>query len=154
MPDADEAATLKAKKEKEELDKEIAKVLAEVEERRKIREERRAERKRKKGKEKDKDKDKEEAKKDDDEEKTDKTEKDAKIKELEKKVEAVGEEESRIFTLNKHVPSLSGWQPSNTPRSFYQQRMDRIRNAEQAKRNRERLRNPNLFPTVPNGNLQ
>lgn len=36
-------------------------------------------------------------------------------------------------------------------RNFYQQRLDRIRNAEIAKRNRERLKNPALFPSVPTG---
>lgn len=37
-------------------------------------------------------------------------------------------------------------------RNFYQQRIDRIRNAEAAKRNRERIKNPSTFPTVPTGN--
>jgi hypothetical protein len=36
-------------------------------------------------------------------------------------------------------------------RAFYQQRLDRIRNAEVAKRNRERIKNPSTFPTVPSG---
>jgi hypothetical protein len=39
----------------------------------------------------------------------------------------------------------------NIIRAFYQQRLDRKRNAEVAKRNRERLQNPNLFPAVPKG---
>ena len=30
-------------------------------------------------------------------------------------------------------------------------RLDRIRNAEMAKRNRERLQNPSTFPSVPKG---
>jgi hypothetical protein len=34
-------------------------------------------------------------------------------------------------------------------RAFYQLRLDKKRNAEIAKRNRERLQNPNLFPAVP-----
>ncbi|KAF2399162.1 hypothetical protein EJ06DRAFT_531484 [Trichodelitschia bisporula] len=42
----------------------------------------------------------------------------------------------RIFTLSK---------------SFYQQRVDRLRAAELARRNRERLKNPSLFPSVPTG---
>lgn len=37
-------------------------------------------------------------------------------------------------------------------RNFYQQRIDRIRNAEAAKRNRERIKDPSTFPTVPTGN--
>lgn len=34
-------------------------------------------------------------------------------------------------------------------RTFYQRRLDRKRQAEIAKRNRERLNNPNFFPSVP-----
>lgn len=49
---------------------------------------------------------------------------------------AVEDEEPRIFALQK---------------SFYQQRLDKKRNAEIAKRNRERLQNPTLFPQVPKG---
>lgn len=44
------------------------------------------------------------------------------------------EEEPRVFALVK---------------AFYQQRIDKKRNADIAKRNRERLQNPNLFPQVP-----
>lgn len=36
-------------------------------------------------------------------------------------------------------------------RSFYQMRLDKLRNAEVAKRNRERLNNPANFPSVPTG---
>jgi len=46
----------------------------------------------------------------------------------------VVEEEPRVFLLKK---------------AFYQQRVDKKRNAETARRNRERLQNPNLFPKVP-----
>jgi hypothetical protein len=46
------------------------------------------------------------------------------------------DEEPRVFALEK---------------PFYQQRIDKKRNAEIAKRNRERLQNPNLFPQVPKG---
>jgi ADP-heptose:LPS heptosyltransferase len=46
------------------------------------------------------------------------------------------DEEARVFALQ---------------RTFYQQRLDKKRNAEIAKRNRERLQNPNLFPQVPKG---
>lgn len=46
------------------------------------------------------------------------------------------DEEPRVFALKK---------------AFYQQRIDKKRNAEIAKRNRERLQNPNLFPQVPKG---
>lgn len=46
------------------------------------------------------------------------------------------EEEPRVFALQK---------------TFYQQRIEKKRNAEIAKRNRERLQNPSLFPQVPKG---
>ncbi|KAF7946651.1 hypothetical protein EAE96_009643 [Botrytis aclada] len=46
------------------------------------------------------------------------------------------DEKPRVFSLKK---------------SFYQQRLDKKRQAEIAKRNRERLQNPNLFPQVPKG---
>ncbi|KAB5554315.1 VPS4-associated protein 1 [Coniochaeta sp. 2T2.1] len=46
------------------------------------------------------------------------------------------EEEPRVFELK---------------RMFYQQRVDKKRQAEIAKRNRERLQNPNFFPSVPKG---
>jgi hypothetical protein len=48
----------------------------------------------------------------------------------------MAEEEPRVFALQ---------------RTFYQQRIDKKRNAEIARRNRERLQNPNLFPQVPKG---
>lgn len=47
---------------------------------------------------------------------------------------ATPEEEPRVFALKK---------------AFYQQRIDKKRNIDIAKRNRERLQNPNLFPQVP-----
>ena len=43
----------------------------------------------------------------------------------------------RIYALNK---------------VFYQKRLDRLRNLEIAKRNRERFKNPTLFPSVPRSN--
>ncbi|PQE26261.1 VPS4-associated 1 protein [Rutstroemia sp. NJR-2017a BBW] len=46
------------------------------------------------------------------------------------------DEEPRVFALKA---------------AFYQQRIDKKRNAEIARRNRERLQNPNLFPQVPKG---
>jgi hypothetical protein len=36
-------------------------------------------------------------------------------------------------------------------RMFYQERINKKRNAEIAKRNRERLRDPGFFPSVPKG---
>lgn len=89
------------------------------------------EKKRKKEKEKGKDKD-EDSKADD--EKKDETK--SKDKEDKEASSSSQEEEPRIFALQKN---------------FYQQRVDKKRQAEMAKRNRERLSNPNLFPSVPKG---
>jgi len=44
------------------------------------------------------------------------------------------EEEPRVFELKS---------------AFYQQRLNRKRQAEIAKRNRERMRDPTFFPSVP-----
>ena|ERR1700760_4832887 len=78
-PDAEEAATVKAQKDKEDLEREKARVIAEFEERKKAREKRKAERR----KDKDKDKnDKIEEKKDQDEETKDSEEKEKKVQEL------------------------------------------------------------------------
>ena len=55
-----------------------------------------------------------------------------------KDVPAVLNDEPRIFSLN---------------RNFFQMRIDRIRNAELAKRNIDRLQTPGAFPSVPNGTL-
>ncbi|KAB8270012.1 AAA-ATPase Vps4-associated protein 1-domain-containing protein [Aspergillus flavus] len=44
----------------------------------------------------------------------------------------------RIFALHKN---------------FYQMRIDRLRNLEAAKRNRQRLQDPSFFPSVPSGGL-
>ncbi|KAF2256311.1 DUF1742-domain-containing protein [Trematosphaeria pertusa] len=133
QPDADEAAAAATRKKKEELDREIELVKKEYEEKQKLKREKRKAKEKEKGKGKDKD-----AKKTEDEEdKEDEKSKDDKIKELSKsKDQAEVDLGPRIFTLNKN---------------FYQMRVDRIRNAEIAKRNRERLNNPANFPSPPSG---
>ena len=50
---------------------------------------------------------------------------------------AVFDGEPRIFALQ---------------RNFFQMRIDRLRNAELARKNRERLQTPGAFPSVPSGN--
>ncbi|KAF2745572.1 DUF1742-domain-containing protein [Sporormia fimetaria CBS 119925] len=129
QPDAEEVAAAEARKKKEELEKEIEKVKKEYEEKQKLKKEKRKE------KEKDKGKDKEEKKKDEEDDKDEEKAKNEKIEELSKSKDKVQTDIGpRIYTLNK---------------SFYQMRLDRIRNAELAKRNRERISNPSLFPSVP-----
>jgi hypothetical protein len=130
QPDADEAAAAAAAKRKEELEREIEKVKKEYEEKQK--------RKKEKRKDKEKAKDPESKKNADEEDKQDEKEKDDKIKDLSKsKDETQADQGPRIYVLNKN---------------FYQMRIDRIRNAEIAKRNQQRLKNPAAFPDVPTGN--
>ncbi|KAJ9665090.1 hypothetical protein H2201_004750 [Coniosporium apollinis] len=131
LPDASEAAAIAERKKKEEMDREIEAVKREYEEKQK----RKAEKRKAKEKSKGKAKDAEETKKDDEEDKKDEKERDEKISAISKD-EPKPEDEPRIFSLHKN---------------FYQMRIDRIRNAEAAKRNRERLKNPTTFPSVPSG---
>ncbi|KAL5120515.1 hypothetical protein ACEQ8H_001533 [Pleosporales sp. CAS-2024a] len=132
QPDAEEAAAIEAKKKKDELDAEIEKVKKEYEEKQRLKHEK------KKGKDADKDKakDKEAQRKDEEEDKQDEKAKDDKINELSKSKEQSQAQGPRIYHLHK---------------SFYQMRLDKLRNAEIAKRNRERLNNPANFPSVPKG---
>jgi len=109
------------------MDAEIERVKLEFEEKQKKKKEK--ESAKDKEKEKDKDKDK------DSDEKTTEKKVDEKKKSDEPTLGPV-EEEPRVFALQK---------------TFYQQRIEKKRNAEIAKRNRERLQNPNLFPQVPKG---
>lgn len=138
-PIVDEAEAA-AKKKKEELDREIELIKKEYEEKIKKR------KKSKESKEKDKSKDKSKDEKpektnenDKDEDEKAEKEKNDQIKALVDKGSTTASEEGpRIFALQK---------------TFYQRRLNRIRNAEIAKRNRERLKSPTLFPSVPSGNL-
>lgn len=111
-----------AAKEKKEIDAEIERLNKEFKEKQR----------KKKDKEKEKEKDKDKDKKEDDK-KDDKKPEDKKSEEV---TAPALDEEPRVFALKK---------------TFYQQRIDKKRNAEIAKRNRERLQNPNLFPQVPKG---
>ncbi|KAK3706752.1 hypothetical protein LTR37_012597 [Vermiconidia calcicola] len=125
---------LAEKKRKEELDKEIEVVKKEFEEkmRKKL-----ARRKQKEYEKDEKKEDKKEEKKDDEK---DEKEKEDKLKELEKKKEPEkpAVEGPRVFELHKN---------------FYQMRVQKKRDTEMAKKNRERLRNTGGFPSVPSGDL-
>jgi hypothetical protein len=127
---AKDAEDLAEKKRKEELDKEIEAVKKEFEEkmRKKLA--------RRKQKEYEKEGKKEEKKKEAKEDENDEKEKEEKLKELEEKKEPARAvvEGPRIFELHKN---------------FYQMRIQKKRDAEMAKRNRERMRNPTLFPSAP-----
>ncbi|KAI1129817.1 VPS4-associated protein 1 [Nemania abortiva] len=120
-----------ARKKKKEMDEEVERLKKEYEEKQRKKKEKEAE--------KDKDKDKDKDKKDStskDEPKDEKKEDEATgNKDTSKEKSQLDvEEEPRVFALQ---------------RAFYQQRLDRKRQAEMAKRNRERLNNPNFFPSVP-----
>ncbi|RDW91477.1 DUF1742-domain-containing protein [Coleophoma crateriformis] len=123
-PVVDEAAI--AARKKREMDAEIQRVKEEFEE------------KQRKKKEKDNAKEKEKEKeKDDSKDKDKKDGKDTEKQDDEKKnadAPATPDAEPRVFALQK---------------AFYQQRLEKRRQIEIAKRNRERLQSPNLFPQVP-----
>ncbi|KAJ4352681.1 hypothetical protein N0V95_004065 [Ascochyta clinopodiicola] len=128
QPDAEEAAGIAERRKKEEMDREIEKVKKEYEEKQRLKKEKR--------KAKDKDKDKETKSNEEEEDKKDEKAKEDKIKELSQSSgNTTADSGARIYHLSK---------------SFYQMRLDKLRNAEIAKRNRERLHNPANFPSVPN----
>ncbi|CAK7206604.1 hypothetical protein SEUCBS139899_009404 [Sporothrix eucalyptigena] len=136
-PIVDKAAE-EAKKKKAEEDKE-AKMKEEIELVKKEYEEKQKKKKKEeKDKEKEAEKEKDKDKKDDkDKEKDKKGDKDDKDKKKdEKEAETPATDEPRVFALQKFV---------------YQQRLDKKRQAEIAKRNRERMSNPSFFPSVPKG---
>ena len=121
---------LAEKKRQEDLEKEIEAVKKEFEEkmRKKLA--------RRKQKEYEKEEKKEEKKKEEKEDENDEKENAERLKELEKKKEPekAAIEGPRIFELHKN---------------FYQMRLQKKRDSEVAKRNRDRLRNPGAFPSVP-----
>ncbi|MCJ1256990.1 hypothetical protein MMC24_004815 [Lignoscripta atroalba] len=133
-PIVDEAEAA-AKKKKEDLDREIELIRKEYEEKLKKKKAKNKD-KDKKAEEKEKEKEKEEQ---DDDEKA-KKEQDDKIKALTNKEGSTTAIDSlpRIYALHK---------------SFYQIRLDRIRSAEVARRNQQRLKTPSAFPSVPSGDL-
>lgn len=132
-----DAEDLEEKKRKEELDKEIESVKKEFEEKMRKKLARRKQKEYEKEDPKDKKKDKAEQGKEDDQ---DEKEKQDKLKALEQKKEPekAKVDGPRIFELQKN---------------FYQMRLQKKRDAEAARKNRDRLRNPTSFPSVPSGDL-
>ncbi|KAK7747557.1 hypothetical protein SLS62_009055 [Diatrype stigma] len=121
-----EAEAAKKKREEEE---ELARLKKEYEEKQRKKKEKEKE------KEAEKDKGKEEEKDTDKKSDKDAAKKDETAKEPEA-VAAPKGQEPKVFTLHK---------------TFYQQRLNKKRQAEAAKRMRERLRDPSFFPSVPKG---
>lgn len=124
---------LAKKKRDEEIEKEIEAVKKEFEEKMRKKLDRRKQKEYEKDGGKPKEKGNEET-----EDAKDEEEKAEKLKELEKKKEPekAKVEGNRIFELHKH---------------FFTMRIQKKRDAEQAKRTRDRLRNPTSFPSVPSG---
>ncbi|KAL4921226.1 VPS4-associated protein 1 [Aspergillus aurantiobrunneus] len=141
--DAEEEQT---KKKAEAMAQEIEKVKKEYEEKQ--------QRKKEKGKE-NKDKDKDDSK--------DKVSKDTSENDSSKKADADKKDEKerddKIDAIKKQSTSTSTPTSDDSPRifalhkNFYQMRIDRMRNMEAAKRNRQRLQDPSFFPSVPSGGL-
>ncbi|KKY32639.1 hypothetical protein UCDDA912_g07403 [Diaporthe ampelina] len=128
-PIIDQAA-IDAKK-KQDMEAEVERVKKEYEERQRKKKE-------ESEKSKDKDKDKDKAKdKDGDGKKADDKKADESKAEKKAEEEPPAEDEPRVFALH---------------RTFHQNRVYQKRQAEIAKRNRERMQNPNFFPSVPKGN--
>ncbi|KAI1659075.1 DUF1742-domain-containing protein [Daldinia decipiens] len=129
-----------AAKKKKEMEDEIERVKKEYEEKQRKKKEKESEKSKKENEE----KDTKETKKD---------EPSPQVKDKpDEKTPPKVEEEPRVFSLQKSlvIPLFNHWLSIlMTCRTFYQQRLDRKRAAEMAKRNRERLSNPNYFPSVP-----
>ncbi|KAL4984754.1 VPS4-associated protein 1 [Aspergillus falconensis] len=128
--DAQEEA---AKKKAEAMAREIEKVKKEYEEK----QQRKKEKEKKDDSKDDKDKDKDDSSTKADDKKEEK-ERDDKIDAIKKQSTPTLDDSPRIFALHKN---------------FYQMRVDRMRNIEAAKRNRQRLQDPSFFPSVPSGGL-
>ncbi|KAL7943971.1 DUF1742 domain-containing protein [Trichoderma barbatum] len=134
-PKIDEDA-IKAKREKD-MAEEKEKLMKEYEEKQRKKKEKEKEKDKEKDKDKDKDKDKEKDKGEDEDKDKDKKKNESKDKSETNKDGAETpreEDEPRVFELKS---------------SFYQQRLQRKRQAEAAKRDRERASQPNYFPSVP-----
>ncbi|KAJ5099078.1 Protein of unknown function DUF1742 [Penicillium argentinense] len=127
-----------ARAKEQKMAEEIEKVKKEYEEKQK----------RKKDKEKKSDKDDKDLGKEKDEKKDESKDSANDEKERDDKIESI-----------KKGSSGSDSKPDNSPRifalhkTFYQMRVDRLKGIEMAKRNQERMKNPALFPSVPQKEL-
>ncbi|RAL09028.1 AAA-ATPase Vps4-associated 1 family protein [Aspergillus homomorphus CBS 101889] len=139
-----DAAEVEAKAKREAMAREIEKVKKEYEEKQ-------ARKAKKAGAEKDKD-EKKEKEKDKDKDSRDKDGEDKESKAAEK------DRDDRIDAIKKSG-STTASTTDDSPRvfalhkNFYQMRIDRVRNVEVARRNRQRLQDPSFFPSVPSGGL-
>ncbi|KAH7368052.1 VPS4-associated protein 1 [Plectosphaerella cucumerina] len=125
-------AAIEARKKKA-MEEELERVKKEYEEKQKKKKEKEQEKEKEKDKDGDaKDKDKDKSKN------SDKTKSSTDDKSDSEETPAPEEPEPRVFTLHKN---------------FFAIRLEKKRQIELAKRNRERITQPNFFPSVPKGNL-
>ncbi|KAG7125967.1 UPF0589 protein C32H8.01c like [Verticillium longisporum] len=124
-----DTAAVEAKKKKE-MDEELERVKKEYEERQRKKKE-----KQDKEKSEEKDEDKDKSSQTEDKKSTDKKD-DVEDKSKSDAAAEVPEEEPRVFSLQKN---------------FFALRIEKKRQIELAKRNRERIAQPNFFPSVPKG---
>ncbi|RNJ52957.1 hypothetical protein D7B24_002615 [Verticillium nonalfalfae] len=124
-----DTAAVEAKKKKE-MDDELERVKKEYEERQRKKKER-EDKEKSEDSDKDKDKSKDKSKQSEDKKSTDKMDDSKSDVTVE-----VPEEEPRVFSLQKN---------------FFALRIEKKRQIELAKRNRERIAQPNFFPSVPKG---
>lgn len=124
------------KKREEELEKEIEAIKKEYEEKQKKKAEKRKAKEKKDGKQPD---EKADQKKEDEE---DEKAKEEKVKALEEKKQG----------SDAKAGAVSGPRVFELQKNFWQMRMQKRRDADAARRNRERMRQPGLFPAVPGGN--
>ncbi|KAM0566487.1 hypothetical protein ACHAP9_007331 [Verticillium nonalfalfae] len=128
-----DTAAVEAKKKKE-MDDELERVKKEYEERQRKKKER-EDKEKSEDSDKDKDKSKDKSKQSEDKKSTDKMD-DVEDKSKSDVTVEVPEEEPRVFSLQKN---------------FFALRIEKKRQIELAKRNRERIAQPNFFPSVPKG---
>ncbi|ORY64505.1 VPS4-associated protein 1 [Pseudomassariella vexata] len=124
-----------AAKKKKEMEEEIERVKQEYEEKQRKKKQKEKAKDSEKDKSKDDEKDRDKDPKTDDEKKEGEAKSKDKVSKPEVKTPPV-EDEPRVFALQ---------------RNFYQARLDKKRQVEMAKRNRERLSDPSYFPSVPKG---
>ncbi|OJJ53157.1 hypothetical protein ASPSYDRAFT_547613 [Aspergillus sydowii CBS 593.65] len=129
-----------ARKKAQAIEREIEKVKKEYEE------------KQKKKKEKDKkDKNKDDSKDASENDSNKKADSNKEEKERDDKIDAIKKQSTSTSTST----SASDDSPRifELHKNFYQMRIDRMRNMEAAKRNRQRLQDPSFFPSAPSGDL-
>ncbi|KAL5342554.1 VPS4-associated protein 1 [Aspergillus crustosus] len=126
------------KKKAEAMAQEIEKVKKEYEEKQR----------KKKTKEKASEKKKDDKDKDDKDSKSKVDTDDKDEKERDDKIDAIKNAQSAGISTSDDSPRIFALH-----KNFYQMRIDRMRNMEAAKRNRQRFQDPSCFPSVPSGGL-